>query len=83
MNVVKGEFEAFQGGLVSSAAVGRGPQLSAVNHSRNFRGLQIALVNYAQRLYGVHIGLVNIIKEGGRFPVFPIVNWSLKNGGAN
>ena len=39
------------------------------------RPLQLALVNYAQHLSGVQIGLVNIIKEGGMFPVFPIVNW--------
>jgi hypothetical protein len=31
---------------------------------------------YAQRLHGVQIGLINIIKTGGQFPVFPIVNWS-------
>jgi len=25
---------------------------------------------------GLQIGLVNIIRQGGQFPVFPIVNWS-------
>ena len=43
----------------------------------------VALADYAQHLHWVQIGLVNIIKEGGKFPVFPIVNWSLENDGGN
>ena len=39
-------------------------------------GLQVGVVNYAQSMRGLQIGLVNIIKQGGQFPVFPIVNWS-------
>ena len=29
----------------------------------------------ARRLDGVQLGLVNIIREGGQFPIFPIVSW--------
>jgi len=39
-------------------------------------GARAASVNYTQRLHGVQVGLVNIIREGGTFPVFPLVNWS-------
>jgi len=76
VNVVQGAFEGLQIGVVSTAETGRGVQWSGVNHSRNFRGLQVAVVNYARQLDGVQIGLINIIREGGMFPVFPIVNWS-------
>lgn len=62
INVVKGDFEGLQWGFVNSA-----------NHAG---GLQLGVVNYARTLNGLQIGLVNIIKQGGAFPVFPIVNWS-------
>ena len=62
VNIVKGSFEGFQFGVVNYA------------HSAN--GFQLGLVNYAVNLKGLQIGLVNIIKQGGQFPVFPIVNWS-------
>jgi len=41
-----------------------------------WNGPQFGVVNYPQRLHGVQVGLVNIIREGGTFPVFPLVNWS-------
>ncbi len=62
VNVVKGNFEGLQLGVVNSA-----------DHAG---GLQLGFVNYARTLNGLQIGLVNIIKQGGQFPVFPIVNWS-------
>ena len=62
VNIVKGSFEGFQWGVVNYA------------HSAN--GFQLGLVNYAVNLKGLQVGLVNIIKQGGQFPVFPIVNWS-------
>ena len=62
VNVTKGKFEGFQSGIV--------------NHSKNMRGFQLGLVNYAEIMKGLQIGLVNIIRQGGAFPVFPIVNWS-------
>ena len=62
INISKKDFKGMQWGLVNSAA--------------NARGWQFGLVNYAQSLRGIQIGLVNIIKTGGQFPVFPVVNWS-------
>ena len=62
VNVTRGDFEGLQWGFV--------------NHARHANGLQLGFVNYAGTLKGLQIGLVNIIKQGGQFPVFPIVNWS-------
>ena len=62
VNVTKGRFEGFQSGTV--------------NYAKNMNGFQFGLVNYAERMKGLQIGLVNIIRQGGAFPVFPIVNWS-------
>jgi hypothetical protein len=33
---------------------------------------------YTERMHGIQVGLINIIKEGGAFPFFPIVNWSFE-----
>ena len=63
VNIVNGNFEGFQSG--------------AVNYANSANGLQFGLVNYAGSMQGLQIGLVNIIRQGGAFPVFPIVNWSL------
>ena len=62
VNITKGEFEGFQWGIV--------------NYAGHANGFQLGLVNYAVSMKGLQIGLVNIIKQGGQFPVFPIVNWS-------
>lgn len=62
VNVVKGNMEGFQWGFV--------------NYANYANGLQLGFVNYARSMKGLQIGLVNIIKQGGQFPVFPIVNWS-------
>jgi hypothetical protein len=62
VNIVKGNFEGLQWGFV--------------NYANHANGLQLGVVNYARSLKGLQIGLVNIIKQGGAFPVFPIVNWS-------
>jgi hypothetical protein len=62
VNVTKGRCEGFQWGIV--------------NYTGEMSGLQLGLVNYAKNMKGLQIGLVNIIKQGGQFPVFPIVNWS-------
>jgi len=61
-NITKGSFEGLQFGLV--------------NHANHASGIQIGFINYSVTLHGIQIGLVNIIKQGGQFPVFPIVNWS-------
>lgn len=62
VNVTSGKFEGFQYGVV--------------NFAGDMNGLQLGLVNYAKKAKGLQIGLVNIIRQGGQFPVFPIVNWS-------
>ena len=62
VNITKGDFEGFQWGFV--------------NYANHASGFQLGIVNYAVTLDGLQIGLVNIIKQGGQFPVFPIVNWS-------
>jgi len=55
-----------------------GLQWGIVNYAGSVSGVQIGLVNYAANMKkGLQIGLVNIIKQGGQFPVFPIVNWAL------
>ncbi len=65
ININKGDFEGFQYGFVNSS-----------NHAS---GLQLGFVNYARTLNGLQIGLINVIKQGGQFPVFPIVNWSFES----
>lgn len=62
VNVTQGRCEGLQWGIV--------------NYANDMSGLQFGLVNYAKTMKGLQIGLVNIIKQGGQFPVFPIVNWS-------
>ena len=74
--VTQGQFKGLQSGWFTSAKHGEGVQWGLVNTAEYWNGLQFGLVNYAQKLHGVQIGLINIIKTGGQFPVFPIVNWS-------
>lgn len=62
VNTTKGNFEGFQWGFV--------------NYANHASGFQLGFVNYAVSMRGLQIGLVNIIKQGGQFPVFPIINWS-------
>jgi hypothetical protein len=62
VNVTKGRCEGFQWGFV--------------NYTGEMSGVQLGFVNYTVTMKGLQVGLVNIIKQGGQFPVFPIVNWS-------
>lgn len=63
VNITKSKFEGLQWGIV--------------NYAGTVSGVQIGFVNYAANMTkGLQIGLVNIIKQGGQFPVFPIVNWA-------
>ena len=62
VNITQRNFEGFQWGIV--------------NYAGHANGFQLGIVNYAVTMHGLQIGLVNIIKQGGQFPVFPIVNWS-------
>ncbi|MBU3955872.1 hypothetical protein KJ633_05370 [bacterium] len=50
--------------------------MGVVNYANSAKGLQLGVINYAVSLKGLQIGLINIIRQGGMFPVFPIVNWS-------
>jgi hypothetical protein len=71
------EYTGWQNGFVNAADGDfKGFQWGFVNYARSARGFQWGFVNYAETMYGLQIGLVNIIREGGIFPVFPIVNWS-------
>lgn len=64
VNITHGKFEGLQWGIV--------------NYAGTVSGVQIGLVNYAANMTkGLQIGLVNIIKQGGQFPFFPIVNWAM------
>lgn len=74
--VTEGRFEGLQTGWYTSAQSGQGVQIGLVNTAADWNGLQLGFVNYTKRLEGLQIGLINIIKEGGQFPFFPIVNWS-------
>lgn len=71
-------FTGFQSGGVNITN-GRveGVQWGFVNYGGNVNGVQIGFVNYASNMKkGLQIGLINIIKTGGQFPFFPIVNWA-------
>lgn len=77
VNVSKGEFQGFQSGLVNTTRNMSGFQYGFVNNADEITGVQLGLVNYAGHMTrGLQIGIVNIIREGGKFPVFPIVNWA-------
>jgi hypothetical protein len=54
----------------------KGFQWGWFNEGDYVNGFQLGLVNFANSMYGLQIGIINIIKTGGQFPVFPIVNWS-------
>ncbi|MCK5573659.1 MAG: hypothetical protein KAJ12_12900 [Bacteroidetes bacterium] len=62
VNISGGRVEGLQTGLYNTAG--------------SMSGVQLGIVNHAGSMHGLQIGLVNIIKTGGQFPVFPIVNWS-------
>lgn len=63
INITKGNVEGLQWGLF--------------NQANYVNGVQIGLVNTTNTMKGLQIGLLNFIKQGGQFPVFPIVNWSM------
>lgn len=74
---VEGDFMGWQSSVVNYTKGNfEGLQWGFVNYAGHANGLQLGFVNYAMTMHGLQIGLVNIIKQGGQFPVFPIVNWS-------
>lgn len=78
VGIADGGFVGWQDNFVNiSKQKFEGLQWGAVNyHDGMVSGLQLGIVNYAASMNGLQIGLINIIKTGGAFPVFPIVNWS-------
>ncbi len=77
VNVVDSDFMGWQhGGVNVTQGRCEGLQWGFVNYTNEMSGVQFGFVNYAKTMKGLQIGLVNIIKQGGQFPVFPIVNWS-------
>lgn len=77
VNICDGNFVGFQDALSNFTNSNvEGFQLGWFNKGEYVSGLQIGLVNYAGNMKGLQIGIINIIKKGGQFPVFPIVNWS-------
>ena len=54
-----------------------GLQYGWYNQTNQMVGLQFGLVNWTQSANGLQIGLINVIRKGGWFPVFPIINGSL------
>lgn len=76
-NIADGNSIGMQGGLVNLAQKSvEGFQYGWVNWADHVSGFQLGLVNYAGTMKGLQIGIINIIKTGGQFPVFPIINWS-------
>lgn len=78
VNLVDNGFLGLQSGFVNlTDSRFEGLQWGFVNyHKGKVSGVQFGFINYAGSMYGLQIGLINIIKQGGTFPFFPIVNWS-------
>ena len=77
INLTDADFTGLQGGWVNLVSGNfEGLQYGFFNHANYANGVQFGIINHANRLKGVQVGFVNIIKQGGQFPVFPIVNWS-------
>jgi hypothetical protein len=78
VNINEGDFVGAQisPGVNYNKGRAEGFQWGFVNYAGHASGFQLGLVNYAMSMRGLQIGLVNFIKQGGQFPVFPIVNWS-------
>jgi hypothetical protein len=77
IGLVDGDFSGFQDNFINSTKKDfRGWQWGFVNYANSANGFQLGVVNYAVTMKGLQIGLINVIKQGGQFPIFPIVNWS-------
>lgn len=77
INLTKGTFSGLQDGAYNSACGGMGVQFGFINTAKSWEGIQLGFVNHAGTMKGIQVGIVNIIKSGGQFPIFPLVNWSL------
>ncbi len=77
VNLDDADYTGLEYGFVNvTTGSAKGMQWGFVNTAGFANGLQLGFINYAKTMKGLQIGLVNIIKQGGQFPVFPIVNWS-------
>ncbi|MCF7811608.1 hypothetical protein K9N50_11535 [bacterium] len=76
ISVTKGSFLGLQSGFVNIAGDATGVQYGFVNYADKVEGVQLGFVNYVNSMYGLQIGLANIIRQGGIFPVMPIINFS-------
>ncbi len=77
VNLNDNHFTGWQDGAVNiTGGNAEGLQTGLVNTANYASGVQFGIVNYARSMKGLQIGLVNIIRQGGAFPVFPIINWS-------
>lgn len=76
INVTKGTFLGFQGGIFNKGGSVNGIQFGIFNGTNNLSGLQLGFINYAGTVKGLQIGVLNFIKTGGILPVMPIVNWT-------
>jgi hypothetical protein len=76
-NICDGSFVGWQNGLLNITKGNvEGFQCGWYNTGNHVSGFQLGLVNFAESMYGLQIGIINIIRSGGQFPVFPIINWS-------
>ncbi len=77
VNLDDADYTGLEYGFVNvTTGNAKGMQWGFINTAGFANGLQLGFINYAKTMKGLQIGLVNIIKQGGQFPVFPIVNWS-------
>jgi len=79
VNLSHGEVKGLQFGAANiGQSTLRGAQVGVYNQAATTRGLQLGIVNFTQGTGSVvQVGLVNIIAGKDRFPILPIVNWSL------
>ena len=77
LNMTDADFTGLQYGWVNITKQNfKGMQWGLVNYVNSGNGFMLGFVNYAMTMKGLQIGLINFIRQGGQFPVFPIVNWS-------
>jgi len=77
VGLVESDFTGWQDNSVNwTKEKCEGFQFGVLNYAGSMSGFQLGLVNYTENMKGLQIGIINIIKKGGAFPFFPIINWS-------
>ena len=77
IGLVESDFTGWQDNSVNwTKKKCEGFQFGVINYAGSMSGFQLGLVNYTENMKGLQIGIINIIKKGGAFPFFPIINWS-------